>query len=111
LVVGGQKVSYQAQCSSFGAFFIFPVLVTTQLFPVSASKNCSERATINELWGNHCKSDKIADGGIKKLFPECPRSFTNIDKNMSLPKETTLKAVNQFREFLEASSKSNIRAN
>jgi hypothetical protein len=44
-------------------------LVTSWYFHVSKPKQCSERATILELRGSHCKSGESTERGIGKWFP------------------------------------------
>jgi hypothetical protein len=63
----GQIAPCQAQCSEHPPYF--PELSLPDFFPVSMTKNCSEKKTIRKHQGSHCKSDKHTDRGIKKWFP------------------------------------------
>jgi hypothetical protein len=68
LFIGDHKVLCQAHCDDFGASARFPKLVTTRLFPVFTIEKRSERSTIHEHWGSHCKSDKSTDRGVKAII-------------------------------------------
>jgi hypothetical protein len=69
LLVGHQEVPGRAQCEVFGAFAILPLLVTPQLFLVSATKKCSKRTTICMHQGSHCRTNESTDRAIGEWFP------------------------------------------
>jgi hypothetical protein len=60
---------------------MFSRLVTARLFPVSATENRSERATIREHPGSHFKSHASTGKVIEEWFPGMlPNAFTNVGK-------------------------------
>jgi hypothetical protein len=87
-VVGGQKGISQAQCDDFGPSTIFPGLITTWHFPVSATKKCSERTTIRELPGSQYKYYHSSDRSIKKWVPRMlPEALRTLAKACHYPRE------------------------
>lgn len=67
-----------------------PDLQPSNFSPVSATKKCTERITVCEHQGNHDKGHKSTERGMEKWFTGMlAKSFTNVSKNVSLPKGTT----------------------
>jgi hypothetical protein len=85
---------------------------------VSGNKNCSERITIREHRGCHCKSDESTDGGIDKWVSgmlanaiwtlakvyHCPMEMLWRKRFVNRYKVTYFCVINQFRELFEANN-------
>jgi hypothetical protein len=54
-----------------GKLWSIPGLVTTKRFPASTTEECSERTTIRESRGSHCKINEGTDRGILKCMYVC----------------------------------------
>jgi hypothetical protein len=81
-IIGGQKVSCQAECDDFGASVIFPDLVAAPIYPASATKYCSGKTLIYECQACHCRSDESTN-----------KSSMDDGRSVSLSKESTLKEM------------------
>jgi hypothetical protein len=69
-------------------------IATARTFPLSTTKNCSERTTIREVPGGPNKSKENTDRGIEKwVSTNALRIFTNVGKSVPLPWGTILKKM------------------
>jgi hypothetical protein len=85
LVIGGRKVPCHAQCDSLGTFSIFPGLVTTRLFTVSANKTCFERTalrkSLQKLWDHWQRYWKIVSRNVSKKLHDHWQKCTSAQGN------------------------------